>query len=319
MKVGIVGYGNLGKACEKWLVEQGDEVVGIFTRRKPCEVVSPYGTKTYAQEDVFEFKDKIDVLALCVGSKNDLIGVAKSVANEFNTVDSFDTHAKMTEYAEFMRQKVTDKLSYIAIGWDPGLFSLMRALMCAVTKEGDLQTFWGKGVSQGHGEAIRRIKGVKNAVQYTIPKQSALDAVRSGQGKTLCERDKHLRECFVVLEDGADGEFIEKTIKSMPDYFANYDTIVHFIDEKEFEKEHTGMAHGGFVLEKGLSNGYSSDMEFNLKLQSNPDFTAGVLMAYAKSCVKEYQSGVRGVKTILDVPIVSLLSGKWIDNVKRFI
>lgn len=213
MKIGIVGYGNLGKALEKIAVENNTEIVGIFTRREPCKVISPYKSKVYSFVDVCDFAGAIDVLLLCVGSKSDLVGVAEQVANKFNTVDSFDTHAKIPEYADFMRRTVTDKLSYISIGWDPGLFSLMRALFSAILPSGEPSTFWGKGVSQGHGEAIRRIKGVKNAVQYTVPKQSAIDAVMSGQGKNLSERDKHLRQCYVVLEDGANGDEIEKQSK----------------------------------------------------------------------------------------------------------
>lgn len=319
MKIGIVGYGNLGKALEKIAVETNTEIVGIFTRREPCKVISPYKSKMYSFVDVCDFAGAIDVLLLCVGSKSDLAGVAEQVANKFNTVDSFDTHAKIPVYADFMRRTVTDKLSYISIGWDPGLFSLMRALFSAILPSGEPSTFWGKGVSQGHGEAIRRIKGVKNAVQYTIPKQSAIDAVMSGQGKNLSERDKHLRQCFVVLEDGANGDEIEKTIKNMPYYFDGYDTSVHFVSQAEFEKEHTGMAHGGFVLEKGEICGYDCDLQFRLQAKSNPHFTASVLIAYAKSCVKEYQNGERGVKSVLDVPIASLLDGKAIDNVRRFV
>lgn len=320
MKLGIVGYGNLGKGCEKFALADRDiQLVGIFTRRDASKVKSEYGTSVYDFADVFSFENKIDVLCVCVGSANDLQDVQKKLANRCCTVDSFDTHAKMTEYAYYMRKKVTDKLSYIAIGWDPGLFSLMRALFSSLTQSGSPQTFWGKGVSQGHGEAVRRIEGVENAVQYTIPKESAINAVRNGFCGELIERDKHKRECFVVAKEGADKELIEKTIKNMPYYFAQYDTDVHFISQKEMEREHSAMPHGGFVLQNGFFNGKNCNLEFCLKLQSNPDFTAGVLVSYAKACARAYQRGERGVKTVLDVPVSDLLEGEWIDNVKRFI
>lgn len=322
IKFAIVGYGNLGKACEKIAAASDDfELVGIFTRRDPSQMKSPFGTAFFKQDDIESFVGQIDVVALCTGSANDLTELGKRVAAKFNTVDSFDTHARMTEYASQM-QKITienGNLSFVGIGWDPGMFSLMRALFEGVLKDGNSQTFWGKGVSQGHSEAIRRIDGVENGIQYTIPKQEALDAARAGEGQNLTTRDKHLRECFVVAKEGADKALIEKTIKEMPNYFAEYDTIVHFISKEEFAREHNTIPHGGFVLRSGVSNGMKHNLEFSLKLESNPDFTASVLMAYARANAAMYEQGVRGTKTVIDIPVSALLPGKWLDKVHEYI
>lgn len=318
IKFAIVGYGNLGRACERIAHDGKDfELVGIFTRREPASMTSPYGTAFYRQSDLEQFKGKIDVLALCTGSANDLTDLGKRCAANFNTVDSFDTHARMREYVTDM-EKITAEhgtLSFVGIGWDPGLFSLMRAVFGGVLSAGNTQTFWGKGVSQGHSEAIRKIKGVVKGIQYTVPKEDALEKARSGQGESLTTRDKHLRECFVVAAEDADKAEIERQIVTMPNYFAEYDTVVHFITAEEFDRDHNKMPHGGFVLRSGEVNGRHSNMEFSLKLESNPDFTASVLMAYARANAKMYAEGARGVKTVLDIPAVALTAENRIDYI----
>ena len=305
----IVGYGNLGRACEKIAHDDKNfNLVGIFTRRDPATMKSPFGTAFYNQSDIENFKGKIDVLALCTGSANDLTDLGKRCAKCFNTVDSFDTHARMKEYISDM-QKINGEngtLSFVGIGWDPGLFSLMRAVFGGVLRDGNTQTFWGKGVSQGHSEAIRKIAGVVKGIQYTVPKQEALDKARSGHGETLTTRDKHLRECFVVAADDADKAEIERQIVTMPNYFDEYDTVVHFITAEEFDRDHNKMPHGGFVLRSGEVNGQHHNLEFSLKLDSNADFTASVLMAYVKANAKLYAAGERGTKTILDIPAIAL-------------
>ena len=286
-------------------------MVGIFTRRDPATMKSPFGTSYYKQDEIINFKDKVDVLALCTGSANDLTSLGLSLANNFNTVDSFDTHAKMCEYVTGMDKiaKASGHLNFIGIGWDPGLFSLMRTTFLGVLKDGNTQTFWGKGVSQGHSEAVRKLKGVINAVQYTIPKEEAVEKARNGEGASLTTRDKHLRECFVVAEEGADLERIEHEIKTMPNYFADYDTIVHFIDEEEFNRDHKGMPHGGFVLRAGKVNGFNSTLEFDLTLESNPNFTSNVLMNYVRANYKMYNEGYTGAKTVADIPVSMLYQG----------
>ncbi len=322
MKIAIVGYGNLGKACEKIAMESDEfELVGIFSRRDSNKLSSPYGTKFYKQQDIFEFQGKIDVVALCLGSANDLTVNALKIAERFNTVDSFDTHARMVEYSENLDEvaRKNGRLCFVGIGWDPGLFSMMRALFTATIPNGVTQTFWGKGVSQGHSEAIRRIDGVKDAKQYTIPKNLALEIARSGGGERLSARDKHLRECYVVADDNADKKRIEEEIKSMPNYFAEYDTVVHFIDEQTFLREHQGMEHGGFVMRHGECNGMSTFGEFSLKLDSNPDFTASVLMRYAIANEKLHKEGWRGAKSILDIPISAILSCDRTKMIKDFV
>ena len=309
IRFAIVGYGNLGIACEKIAANSGKfDLVGIFTRRDPAAMTSPFGTPFFRQDDIESFKGKIDVLALCTGSANDLTELGKRCAASFNTVDSFDTHARMRDYVNDMQRITTASgtLSLIGIGWDPGLFSLMRAVFGGVLAEGNTQTFWGKGVSQGHSEAIRKIEGVVKGVQYTVPKEAALEAARSGRGEGLTTRDKHLRECFVVAAEGADKAAIEKSIVTMPNYFDEYDTIVHFITEEEFDRDHTAMPHGGFVLRSGKAQGKDCSLEFALKLESNPDFTASVLMAYAAAAYKMYNEGKRGALTILDIPAIAL-------------
>ena len=284
------------------------KIATIGARSGQAGGYSPFGTPFFRQDDIESFKGKIDVLALCTGSANDLTELGKRCAASFNTVDSFDTHARMRDYVNDMQRITTASgtLSLIGIGWDPGLFSLMRAVFGGVLAEGNTQTFWGKGVSQGHSEAIRKIEGVVKGVQYTVPKEAALEAARSGRGEGLTTRDKHLRECFVVAAEGADKAAIEKSIVTMPNYFDEYDTIVHFITEEEFDRDHTAMPHGGFVLRSGKAQGKDCSLEFALKLESNPDFTASVLMAYAAAAYKMYNEGKRGALTILDIPAIAL-------------
>lgn len=320
-KIGIVGYGNLGKACEKIVMSRDDmSLVGIFTRRDPATMISPYGSAFFRQDDLDRFENEIDVLALCTGSANDLVDLALKQAEKFNTVDSFDTHARMRDYVTALDKVATehDHLSFVGIGWDPGVFSVMRALFEGVLPEGNTVTFWGKGVSQGHSEAIRKIDGVLKGIQYTIPKEDALEKAREGKGDTLTTRDKHLRECFVVARDDADKSAIENEIKSMPNYFADYDTVVHFITAEEFDRDHNAMPHGGLVLRSGSVNGKEENLEFKLTLSSNPDFTASVLMAYARSLKKMHESGVRGAKTIIDIPVGALL-GDRLDAIAKFV
>ncbi len=318
IRIGIVGYGNLGKACEKIILsDEKIELVGIFSRRSG--VKSDCGTQVYMQDDIFKFD--MDVALLCVGSQSDLQDTAAKIAAKFNTIDSFDTHAEMVKHIDRMSKIAfdNDRLCFVGIGWDPGLFSLVRAMVFGVIPNSKCHTFWGRGVSQGHSEAIRHIKGVVKAKQYTVPKESALQLVREGVDRDLTPREKHLRECYVVVEKVADKEEIERKIANMPNYFAQYDTIVHFVDEKYFDEHCGGAQHGGFVLANGVFDGFKSKAEFSLNLESNPTFTAGVLIAYAKALAKEYENGQRGVKTILDVPIADLLQGEWIDKVERFV
>lgn len=307
IKTAIVGYGNLGKGALKAVSAASDmECVGIFTRRNPSDIAAPDGINVYPISALTEFKGKIDVLLLCGGSATDLPATTAQYLKDFNTVDSFDTHAKIPEYFDKLDQvgKQNGTLAAISIGWDPGLFSLTRMTFGAILPNGNDYTFWGKGVSQGHSDAIRRIAGVKNGKQYTIPKDEALSAVRSGSNPQLTTRQKHLRECFVVAEEGADKERIEREIVNMPNYFDQYDTVVHFIDEQTFMKEHSGLAHGGFVLRTGKTSEQASHvLELSIKLDSNPEFTGSVLVAYARAVAKLYKEGKRGAVTVFDIPV----------------
>lgn len=309
IKVGIVGYGNLGKACERAVRARADmETAAIFSRRK---IVSEFNTQTADYADLPLYKDKIDIMLLCGGSATDLTKQSNEVIKYFNTADSFDTHAQMNKHFSEMdaSAKENNHIALIATGWDPGLFSVMRVLFESILPEGDTYTFWGKGVSQGHSEAVRNIKGVKYAVQYTVPKDDAVDVIKSGGRPVLTTRQKHLRECYVVPEDGADTAFIESAIENMPDYFADYDTLVHFITEADFLLNHRAMPHGGMVLRSGEASGRVCNTEFKIKLESNPDFTAGVLVAYARAAVKMRREGKTGAVTVFDIP-VSYLSDK---------
>jgi diaminopimelate dehydrogenase len=308
MKVGILGYGNLGKGIECAIKQNDDmELVAVFTRRAPESVkILTDGVKVYSVDDIVKMKDEIDVLVLCGGSATDLPEQTPEYAKYFNVIDSFDTHAKIPEHFENVDKiaKENGHVALISAGWDPGMFSLNRLYANAVLPQGNDYTFWGKGVSQGHSDAIRRVEGVKNGKQYTIPVDSALEAVRNCENPELTTRQKHLRECFVVPEDGADLAKIEETIKNMPNYFADYDTIVHFITEEELEKNHSGIPHGGFVFRTGVTgwnNEHNHVIEYSLKLDSNPEFTASVIMAYARAINRLQKEGVTGCKTVFDI------------------
>ncbi len=314
IKIGIYGYGNLGKGVELAIKQNPDmEVVAVFTRRAPETVKTLTGVKVVNCDNVLEYVDKIDVMILCGGSATDLPKQTSYLAEYFNVVDSFDTHAKIPEHfsAVDFSAKKGGKVGAISVGWDPGMFSLNRLYASAVLVEGQDYTFWGKGVSQGHSDAIRRVEGVLTGKQYTIPVESALEKVRSGSCPNLTTREKHIRECFVVAKDGANLEQIEKEIKEMPNYFADYDTTVHFISKEEFDLNHSGIPHGGFVIRTGvtgLNKEHKHVIEYSLKLDSNPEFTSSVLVAYARAIYKMYNEGQVGAKTVLDIPPVYLSS-----------
>lgn len=318
IKVGIVGYGNLGRGVEKAIKQNPDiELKAIFSRRQPDEVAAANGVVHISE--IEKYKGDIDVMILCGGSATDLPEQGPELAALFNTVDSFDTHAKIPEYFEKVNAAAVKggNVSVISTGWDPGLFSLNRLLAEAVLPEGKEYTFWGKGVSQGHSDAIRRVQGVKNGVQYTIPVESAVERVRSGENPELSTREKHLRDCYVVAEEGVDLAAIEREIKEMPNYFADYDTTVHFISEEELKKNHSAMPHGGTVLRSGLTGENSKQIiEFGLKLDSNPEFTASVLVAYARAVYKLSQTGQPGAKTVFDIPF-GLLSPKSPEQLRK--
>ena len=308
MKIGILGYGNLGRGVEYAVKENADmELAAVFTRRNPADVkIQTANVPVLNVDAAAEWVGKIDVMILCGGSAKDLPEQTPKYAELFNVIDSFDTHAKISEH--FAKVDATAKSSshvaVISVGWDPGLFSLARIYGNAILPGGKDYTFWGKGVSQGHSDAIRRIAGVKNAKQYTIPIEAALEAVRSGKNPELSTREKHLRECFVVLEEGADAEKVEQEIKTMPNYFADYDTTVHFISEEELQKNHGGLAHGGFVIRSGKTGEnkqHNHIMEFNLKLDSNPEFTTSVLLAYARAAYRLSLEKNFGCKTVFDI------------------
>lgn len=308
IRIGILGYGNLGKGVE-YAVAQNDDMClkAVFTRRDPSTVkIITEGVPVYSVDDAQAHASEIDVLIICGGSANDLPVQTPEFVKYFNVVDSFDTHARIPEhFANVDRAaKESGKVGFISIGWDPGLFSLIRMYGNAVLPNGNDYTFWGKGVSQGHSDAIRRVKGVKNAKQYTIPVESALEKVRNGENPDLTTREKHTRECFVVPEEGADLAQIENDIKTMPNYFSDYDTTVHFITEEELMRDHSGIPHGGFVIRTGSTgkdNATNHVMEFSLKLDSNPEFTSSVLAAFARAAYKLNAEGVSGCRTIFDV------------------
>lgn len=313
-RIGIVGYGNLGRGVEAAITQNEDmELVAVFTRRDPAGLtIATAGVKVDHVDNAESYKDAIDVMVLCGGSATDLPEQVPHFAQWFNTVDSFDTHAKIPaffEAADTVASK-NDTVAVISVGWDPGLFSLNRLLGETVLPVGHTYTFWGDGLSQGHSDAVRRVNGVKNAVQYTLPIQDAVDRVRSGENPELTTREKHARECFVVAEAGADESAITKEIVEMPNYFADYDTTVHFISEEEFNANHTGMPHGGFVIRSGESGaGDKQILEFSLKLGSNPMFTSSVLVAYARAAHKLAVKKDFGAKTVFDIPY-GLLSPK---------
>lgn len=308
IRIGILGYGNLGKGIECAVKQNADmELAAVFTRRAPesVKILTP-GVPVYHADEAVAKKDEIDVLILCGGSATDLPIQTPEYAKYFNVVDSFDTHARIPEHFGNVdaAAKEGGNVALISVGWDPGMFSLNRLYANAILPDGKDYTFWGKGVSQGHSDAIRRVEGVKDGKQYTIPVESALEAVRSGENPELTTRQKHIRECFVVAEEGADLARIEQEIKSMPNYFADYDTTVHFISEEELAAKHSGIPHGGFVIRSGKTgwNGeHQHIVEYSLKLDSNPEFTASVITAYARAAYRMQKEGQKGCKTVFDV------------------
>lgn len=308
IRIGIVGYGNLGRGVESAVKQNPDMVLtAIFTRRDPLSISSlTPGLPIVAVADAKSWQDAIDVMILCGGSANDLPAQTPEFAQWFNIIDSFDNHAHIPAHyaAVDTVSKRAKKLGIISVGWDPGLFSLNRLISQAILPDGNDETFWGKGVSQGHSDAIRRIFGVKDARQYTIPVEKALASVRSGENPCLSPRQKHTRECFVVAEDGADKEKITTMIKTMPNYFADYDTTVHFISHAELQRDHAGIPHGGFVIRTGVTgqnHAHTHKIEFSLKLGSNPEFTACVLVAYARAAYRLAHEGQTGCRTVMDI------------------
>ena len=307
IRIGIAGYGNLGRGVECAASKSDDvELVGVFTRRSPETVQTRTGVAVYKMDELVNMQDKIDVLILCGGSANDLPTQTVELAKYFNVIDSFDTHAKIPEHFANVDQaaKESGHIGIISVGWDPGMFSLNRLYAQAILPNGKDYTFWGKGVSQGHSDAIRRIEGVKDARQYTIPVEAALQSVRNGENPELTTREKHTRECFVVAEEGADLDRIANDIKTMPNYFADYDTTVHFISQEELDRDHKGIPHGGVVLRSGTT-GFDNEnkhvIEYKLTLDSNPEFTSSVLVAYARAAYRLHQEGQKGCKTVFDI------------------
>ena len=323
IKVGIVGYGNLGRGIECSINQNEDmELVAVFTRRNPDTVkILHKNVPVYHIDNILEFKDKIDVLILCGGSATDLPVQTPALAKDFTVIDSFDTHAKIPEHFEKVdaAAKQGNNVAVISCGWDQGMFSLNRLYADAVLPNGKDYTFWGKGVSQGHSDAIRRIDGVLDAKQYTIPVEEALNAVRSGQTPEFTTRQKHLRECFVVAEEGADKARIEEEIKTMPNYFADYNTVVHFISLEELRRDHSGIPHGGFVIRSGKTGWQNENthvIEYSLKLDSNPEFTSSVIVAYARAAYKMKNEGAIGCKTVFDIP-PAYLSAKSPEELRK--
>lgn len=321
IKIAVLGYGNLGRGVELAARNSKDlELSAVFSRRNPSEVKT-CGVPVFSADEILSHKGKFDVLVLCGGSATDLPTQTPKFALNFNVVDSFDTHAKIPEHfaAVDAAAKKGGNVGIIAVGWDPGLFSLNRLFGESVLQNGSSYTFWGKGVSQGHSDAIRRIEGVVDARQYTVPIESALERVRAGENPRLSTREKHLRECYVVAEEGADKARIEQEIKTMPNYFADYDTSVHFVGLETLKKEHGGIPHGGFVLRSGATGERGENkhlIEFSLKLDSNPEFTASVLVAYARAAYRLAQRGERGAFSVFDIA-PALLSPKSADELRR--
>ncbi|MBQ4250027.1 MAG: diaminopimelate dehydrogenase [Clostridia bacterium] len=319
IRIGILGYGNIGRGVELAVRQHADcELSTVFTRRDPASLsLLTEGVTVASANDAASYKDKIDVLILCGGSATDLPVQGPKYARLFNTIDSFDTHARIPEYFASVdaAAKETGHTSIRSVGWDPGLFSLNRVYASAVLPDGKDYTFWGKGISQGHSDAIRRVEGVLDAKQYTIPVDAALEAVKSGENPELTTREKHLRECFVVLKEGADPAKVEAEIKNMPNYFSDYDTTVHFISLEELKRDHSAMPHGGFVIRSGRTGADMQSkhiIEYSLKLDSNPEFTASVLVAYARAAYRLSKKGDFGAKSVLDIPpaLISPLDGE---------
>ncbi|MBQ7542277.1 MAG: diaminopimelate dehydrogenase [Clostridia bacterium] len=318
MKIAIYGYGNLGRGVECAVRQNPDtELTGVFTRRAPETVKTRTGVPVYAAADITAHKDEIDVLIICGGSATDLPKMTPVLAKDFNVVDSFDTHANIPAHFDAVNAAASQNghIALISAGWDPGMFSLSRLYASAILPDGKDYTFWGRGVSQGHSDAIRRIPGVADARQYTVPIPAALDAVRSGSMPELSTREKHLRECYVVAEDGADKAAIETAIKTMPNYFADYDTTVTFITAEEMQRDHAALPHGGFVIrtgKTGLAGEHTHTIEYSLKLDSNPEFTSSALIAFSRAVNRMYSRGVTGCKTVFDIAPadLSILSGE---------
>ena len=320
IRVGIFGYGNLGRGVESAIGQNPDmSLVAVFTRRDPASLkLATEGAEVVSASRVTEYADKIDVMVICGGSATDLPEQTPELAKHFTVIDSFDTHARIPEHFARVDEAAREggNIAMISVGWDPGMFSLNRLYASAILPEGKDYTFWGKGVSQGHSDAIRRIDGVLDAKQYTIPVEAALEAVRSGNAPKLSTRQKHTRECFVVAAEGADKERIEREIKEMPNYFADYDTTVHFISQEELKRDHSGIPHGGFVIRSGVTGKggeHKHVIEYSLKLDSNPEFTASVIVAYARAAYRMKNEGARGCKTVFDVP-PAYLSAKSYDE-----
>lgn len=320
IRIGIVGYGNLGKGVEQAIQQNADlELVAIFTRRSPETI--PSTSTVVALDQVLDYKGKIDVMVLCGGSSTDLPEQVIQLATNFNTVDSFDNHGEIPAYFAKVNQcaQANQTLSLISTGWDPGLFSMLRLIGETILPQGETYTFWGKGLSQGHSDAIRRLAGVKNGVQYTLPIEEALEQVRSGTNPTFTAAEKHQRVCYVVAEDGADQQQIEQAIKTMPNYFEPYHTTVSFISEEELKRDHSAMPHGGFVLRAGeTGDGNQQHLEFGLKLESNPAFTASVLVAFSRAIAKMAKEGHSGAKTVFDIPL-GYLSPKSAEELRASI
>ena len=322
IRIGIYGYGNLGRGVEKAIKKNDDmELVAVFTRRNPSDLIIDTKTATVVSaNDVLSYKDKIDVMVICGGSATDLPKMTPELAKNFNVIDSFDTHANVPTHFKNVNDSAlsTKHVAIISVGWDPGMFSLNRCIMSAVLPDGKDYTFWGKGVSQGHSDAIRRIKGVVDARQYTCPVEKALAEVRSGSNPELTTREKHTRLCYVVVEEGADKARIEKEIKEMPNYFADYDTTVNFISLEELKKNHNGIPHGGFVIRTGeTSDGVKHVIEYNLKLDSNPEFTGSVLVAYARAAARLAKKSDYGCKTVFDIAPKDLVSVSYDELLKH--
>lgn len=326
IRIGILGYGNLGRGVECAIKQNPDmELAAVFTRRAPESVrIQTQGVPVCRIEDAVQMQDKIDVMILCGGSATDLPVQTPEFVQYFNVIDSFDTHAKIPEHFTAVDEaaKKSGKVGIISCGWDPGMFSLNRLYANAVLPQGKDYTFWGKGVSQGHSDAVRRIKGVKDAKQYTIPVEAALEAVRNGENPELTTRQKHTRECFVVAEEGADLARIEEEIKTMPNYFDEYDTTVHFISQEELDRDHSGIPHGGFVIRSGKT-GWNDEnshvIEYSLKLDSNPEFTSSVIVAYARAAYRMNQEGQKGCKTVFDVAPAYLSALDGAELRKKFL
>lgn len=322
MRLGILGYGNLGKGVELAVKQNKDvELVAVFTRRDPKSLKINSNTKIVHVSELENYKSKIDVLILCGGSATDLPVQTPECAKIFNVIDSFDTHAKIPEHFANVDKsaKESGKIGIISVGWDPGMFSLNRLYANSILPDGSDYTFWGKGVSQGHSDAIRRIEGVKDAKQYTVPVEKALESVKNCENPVLSTGEKHTRECYVVLENGADPIRVENEIKTMPNYFADYETTVHFISEEELKKNHSKINHGGFVFRTGKTgvNGENNHViEYNLKLDSNPEFTSSVLVAYARAAYRMNKEGQSGCKTVFDIP-PAYLSPKSAEELRK--